>query len=48
MLIQFNSDHNITGSEKLSAPLEALLSDELSRFGTWLTFSDRLKIDFIS
>lgn len=37
MIIQFNADHNITGSEKLKAPLEAMLSEELSRFSSKIT-----------
>ncbi len=32
MTIQFNTDRNVTGSETVTAPLIALISDELSRF----------------
>ena len=37
MTIQFNTDSNITGGEKLRGPLIALISDELSRFGHQIT-----------
>lgn len=37
MIIQFNTDHNIVGTEKLRAPLEAMLTEELSRFSSRLT-----------
>ena len=37
MTIQFNTDHNIKGSEKLRAPLEAVISEELSRFSSQIT-----------
>jgi len=37
MKIQFNTDHHITGNEKLRAPLEARISEELSRFSSRVT-----------
>ncbi|MEP7267484.1 MAG: HPF/RaiA family ribosome-associated protein [Saprospiraceae bacterium] len=37
MIIQFNTDKNITGSEKLEAYVDALISDELSRFSDHIT-----------
>lgn len=37
MNIQFNTDHNITGSEELSAPLMALISEGLSRYSSKIT-----------
>ena len=37
MLIQFNTDNNITGTEKLTAPLEAILSEGLRRFSSQIT-----------
>lgn len=37
MTIQFNTDNNIKGSEKLRAPLIALISEELSRFSHQIT-----------
>jgi len=37
MTIQFNTDSNITGGEKLRAPLISLISEELSRFSHQIT-----------
>src|SRR5690242_5915138 len=37
MKIQFNTDHNIAGSEELRAPLEAMISDALRRFSSQIT-----------
>ena len=37
MIIQFNTDNNITGGEKLREPLIALISEELSRFSHQIT-----------
>lgn len=37
MTIQFNTDNNITGSEKLREPIVAMISDELSRFSDHIT-----------
>jgi ribosome-associated translation inhibitor RaiA len=37
MIIQFNTDSNITGGEKLRVPLIALISEELSRFSHQIT-----------
>ena len=37
MTIQFNTGHNITGSEEHSASLTALISDGLSRFSAQIT-----------
>jgi ribosome-associated translation inhibitor RaiA len=37
MTIQFNTDSNITGGEKLRGPLIALISEELSRFSHQIT-----------
>ena len=37
MTIQFNTDNNIVGSEKLRAPLEASIADGLSRFSSQIT-----------
>jgi len=37
MTIQFNTDSNITGDEKLRAPLISLISEELSRFSHQIT-----------
>ncbi|CAN5409103.1 hypothetical protein BH09BAC1_BH09BAC1_07070 [soil metagenome] len=37
MIIQFNTDNNITGSEEVSAQLTTLISDKLSRFSSKLT-----------
>src|SRR5665213_2812196 len=37
MTIQFNTDHNITGGETLTAPLEAMLSEELKIFSSQIT-----------
>ncbi len=37
MTIQFNTDHNITGNEKLSSPLIALIEKELKRFSDQIT-----------
>ncbi len=37
MKIQFNTDHNITGSEELRIPLEAMLTEELKRFSSQIT-----------
>ena len=37
MTIQFNTDHNIKGSDKMKAPLEAMLSEELGRFSSQIT-----------
>ena len=37
MTIQFNTDNNIKGSEKLSAPLISLISEELNRFSHQIT-----------
>ncbi len=37
MTIQFNTDHNITASEELTAPLIALISEELSRYSSQIT-----------
>lgn len=37
MTIQFNTGHNITGSEEHRASLIALISDGLSRFSTQIT-----------
>lgn len=32
MIIQFNTDHNVSGNEKVISPLKALMSKQLSRF----------------
>ena len=37
MTIQFNTDNNIKGSEKLRTPLISLISEELSRFSHQIT-----------
>ena len=37
MKIQFNTDNNVTGSEKLTASLTSLISGELSRFEDHIT-----------
>ena len=37
MTIQFNTDSNIAGGEKLRVPLIALISEELSRFSHQIT-----------
>jgi ribosome-associated translation inhibitor RaiA len=37
MTIQFNTDNNIKGSEKLRAPLIALISEELDRYSHQIT-----------
>ena len=37
MTIQFNTDHNIHGTEALREPLIAAISDTLSRFSTHIT-----------
>lgn len=37
MTIQFNTDNNITGSEEFTAPLIALIADNLSRFDDQIT-----------
>lgn len=37
MTIQFNTDQNISGKEKVSAPLIALISEGLSRFSHQIT-----------
>ena len=37
MTIQFNTDNNIKGSEKLRAPLIALISEELNKFSHQIT-----------
>ncbi|MBK5284839.1 MAG: HPF/RaiA family ribosome-associated protein [Bacteroidia bacterium] len=37
MKIQFNTGHSITASEKLRAPLEAMITDALSRFSSQIT-----------
>src|SRR5665647_3013175 len=37
MTIQFNTDSNIKGSEKLRAPLNSFISEELSRFSHQIT-----------
>lgn len=37
MIIQFNTDHNINGSEKLKAPLEAIMTEALGRFCSQIT-----------
>jgi ribosome-associated translation inhibitor RaiA len=37
MTIQFNTDNNIKGGEKLRAPLIALISEELDRYSHQIT-----------
>lgn len=37
MTIQFNTGHNIAGTEALSAPFIALISKELNRFSTHIS-----------
>lgn len=37
MTIQFNTDNNVSGSKELTAPLTALISDELNRFSSHIT-----------
>src|SRR5690606_432511 len=37
MLIQFNTDNNISGNERLQAYVETLLNDSLSRFSSHLS-----------
>ncbi len=37
MIIQFNTDNNVKGSEKLEAKMEAILTDKLSRFSSNLS-----------
>lgn len=37
MTIQFNTDHNITGTEALREPLIALISEGISRFSSQIT-----------
>ncbi len=37
MKIQFNTDKNITGNEKMVAPLEAMLVEKLDRFSAQIT-----------
>ncbi len=37
MTIQFNTDHNIKGSEAVREPLIALITEELSRFSDRIT-----------
>lgn len=37
MTIQFNTDNNITGREDLTAPLIALIAQELTRFSQHIT-----------
>ncbi|MFH1320932.1 MAG: HPF/RaiA family ribosome-associated protein [Bacteroidota bacterium] len=37
MKIEFNTGHNISGGDKLSAPLIALITEKLSRFSSHLT-----------
>lgn len=37
MIIQFNTDNNITGSEELRVPLIELISTELDRFSQHIT-----------
>ena len=37
MTIQFNTDSNFTGGEKLIVPLTALISEELGRFSHQIT-----------
>jgi ribosome-associated translation inhibitor RaiA len=37
MTIQFNTDHNITGNEKLSSPLIALIEKKINRFSDLIT-----------
>lgn len=37
MIIQFNTDNNVHGSEKVTAPLIAIISEQLSRFKDRIT-----------
>ncbi len=37
MIIQFNTDNNVSGSEAFKAPLIALIEDNLSRFSDQIT-----------
>ncbi len=37
MTIQFNTDHNINGKEKLTAPFIEQIAEELSRFSDHIT-----------
>ncbi len=37
MIIQFNTDNNVSGNDKHSAPLVALINDELNRFSDQIT-----------
>lgn len=37
MIIQINTDKNISGTEEFRAPVIALISDELSRFSNQIT-----------
>lgn len=37
MKIQFNTDHNIDGTEEFRAPLISMISDGLSRFSSHIT-----------
>ncbi len=37
MIIQFNTDHNIAGTEALREPLIALITEELSRYSAHIT-----------
>ncbi len=40
MIIQFNTDHNISGNNKLRASLESLIKDELNRYSPHLNRID--------
>jgi hypothetical protein len=37
MIIQFNTDHNIQGLESLEAKMNAIITDEMSRFSDQIT-----------
>lgn len=37
MTIQFNTDHNINGLESLEAKMNAIITDEMSRFSDQIT-----------
>ena len=37
MIIQFNTDHNIQGLESLESKMNAIITDEMSRFSNQIT-----------
>ncbi|MDF1547859.1 MAG: HPF/RaiA family ribosome-associated protein [Bacteroidales bacterium] len=37
MIIQFNTDNNVSGGEKVTAPITALISEQLNRYKDHIT-----------